>query len=152
VLPLLPVVLGSSAAAGQARTRPMFIALGFALSFAAAALLLAAIGVYGILSYAVSSRMRDIGVRLALGASARRVMGAVLREGLSLAGLGATIGLVASFAAARLAQRFLPDAAALDARLIGVVTIIMLAVAIAAALLPARRAGAVGPLEVLRHD
>ena len=136
---------------GAAVSRPRFNAtlLG---SFAGAALLLAAIGVYGMLSYSVSSRMRDIGVRLALGADAGRVMSLVLGEGLRLAALGAVIGLVASFAVARLAQGLLPDAPAWDARLVGVAGVIMLAVSAAAAFVPARRAGAVDPIVVLRND
>ena len=100
---------------GAAVSRPRFNATLLA-SFAGAALLLAAIGVYGMLSYSVSSRMRDIGVRLALGADARRVMRLVLGEGLRLAALGAVIGLAASFAIGRLAQSLLPDAPAWDAR------------------------------------
>ena len=78
---------------GAAVSRPRFNATLLA-SFAGAALLLAAIGVYGMLSYSVSSRMRDIGVRLALGADAGRVMTLVLRQGLRLAAIGAALGFV----------------------------------------------------------
>jgi putative ABC transport system permease protein len=136
---------------GAAVSRPRFNAtlLG---SFAGAALLLAAIGVYGMLSYSVSARMRDIGVRLALGADSGRVVKLVIGEGLRLAALGGAIGLGASFALARLAGRLLPDAPAWDARLIGVAAIIMLAVSAAAAFIPARRASAVDPMVVLRND
>jgi predicted permease len=132
-------------------SRPRFNATLLA-SFAGAALLLAAIGVYGMLSYTVSSRMRDIGIRLALGADAGRVMSLVVGEGLRLAALGAMIGLVASFAVARVARGVLPDAPAWNARLIVVAGIIMLAVSAAAAVVPARRAGAVDPIVVLRNE
>jgi ABC-type antimicrobial peptide transport system permease subunit len=108
--------------------------------------------VYGMLSYSVSSRMRELGVRLALGADSRRVMRLVLGEGLRLGGLGAMIGLVGSFALSRLAQSLLPDAPRWDAALIGIAGVIMLAVTIAAAFVPARRAGAVDPIVVLRND
>lgn len=131
--------------------RPRFNATLLA-SFAGAALLLAAIGVYGTLSYSVASRMRDIGVRLALGAGATRVMGLVLGEGLRLTVIGAAIGLAASFVAARLAQGLLPDAPAWDVRVIGAAGVIMLIVSAAAAFVPARRAGMVDPIVVLRND
>jgi putative ABC transport system permease protein len=136
---------------GAAVSRPRFNATLLA-SFAGAALLLAAIGVYGMLSYSVSSRMHDIGVRLALGANAGRVMRLILGEGLRLAALGAVIGLVASIGIARLARGVLPDATAWDLRLIGVAGLIMLAVAAAAAFVPARRASSLDPIVVLRND
>ena len=134
---------------GAAVARPRFNAalLG---ACAGAALLLAAIGVYGVLSYSVSSRMREIGVRLALGADASRVMGLVLGEGLRLAAIGAAIGIVASVAVARMMQGVLVDAAAWDPRLLGAAGVIMLAVAAVAAFIPARRAGAIDPIVVLR--
>jgi putative ABC transport system permease protein len=130
--------------------RPRFNAVLLA-SFAGAALLLAAIGVYGVLSYSVSSRMRDIGVRLALGADAGRVMRLVLGVGLRLTAIGAAVGFTASFALARLAHSVLSDVAAWNVRLAGVAGIIMLAVA-AAAYVPARRAAAIDPIVVLRNE
>ncbi len=136
---------------GAAVSRPRFNATILGL-FAGAAMLLAAIGVYGMLSYSVSSRMRDIGVRLALGADSGRVLRLVIGEGLRLAAIGGTIGLGASFAFARVAQRLLPDAPAWDARLVAVAGIIMLTVSAAAAFVPARRASAVDPMVVLRND
>jgi predicted permease len=136
---------------GAAVSRPRFNAT-LLCSFAGAAMLLAAIGVYGMLSYSVSARMRDIGVRLALGADSGRVVKLVIGEGLRLAALGGAIGLGASFALARLAQRLLPDAPAWDARFVGVAGVIMLAMSAVAAFVPARRAGAVDPMVVLRND
>jgi predicted permease len=136
---------------GAAVARPRFNATLLA-SFAGAALLLAAIGVYGMLSYSVSARVHDIGVRLALGADARRVMALVLRDGLRLAAVGVAIGIFASVALARIGQNLLPGISVWDARLAGAAGVIMLAVAAAAALVPARRAAAVDPMVVLRNE
>ena len=136
---------------GAAVARPRFNAtlLG---AFAGAALLLAAIGVYGVLSYSVSSRMREMGLRLALGADAGRLIGLVLGEGLRLAAIGAVIGIGASIVAARVLKGVLVDAATWDSRLLGAAGAIMLAVAAVAAFVPARRAGAVDPIVVLRDS
>jgi putative ABC transport system permease protein len=136
---------------GAAVSRPRFNAT-LLTAFAGAALLLAAIGVYGVLSYSVSSRMREIGVRLALGADAARVMGLVLGDGLRLVAVGTAIGIVASIAVARLARSVLVDASAWDPRLLGVAAIIMLAVAAIAAFIPARRASTIDPIVVLREQ
>ena len=136
---------------GAAIARPRFNAtlLG---AFAGAALLLAAIGVYGVLSYSVSSRMREMGVRLALGADASRVTRLILGEGLRLAGIGAGIGIVGSVALAQLSKGLLVDALPWDPALPGAAGLIMIAVAALAAFIPARRAGAIDPIVVLRND
>ncbi|HMB78447.1 MAG TPA: ABC transporter permease, partial [Vicinamibacterales bacterium] len=131
--------------------RPRFNAT-LLTAFAGAALLLAAIGVYGVLSYSVSSRMREIGVRIALGAGVARVMRLVLGEGLRLAAAGAAIGIAASIAMAQLARGLLADVTAWDPRLSGVAGVVMIAVAAAAAFVPARRASAVDPIAALRTD
>ena len=102
--------------------------------------------------YSVSSRMREIGVRLALGADASRIVRLVLGEGLRLAVLGAAIGVAVSWAAARLLQGVLVDAAAWDPRLLGVAGIVMIVVAAIAAFFPARRASTIDPIVVLRND
>jgi putative ABC transport system permease protein len=134
-----------------AMARPRFNAAIVAL-FAGAALLLAAIGVYGVLSYSVSSRMREMGVRLALGADAARVMAHVVGEGLRLAAIGAAAGCVAALAFARLLQGLLAGVAASDPRILTGGAAIMLIVAAIAAFLPARRAAAVDPVVVLRDS
>jgi predicted permease len=131
--------------------RPRFNATLLA-AFAGAALLLAAIGVYGVLSYSVSSRMREIGVRLAVGADAARITRLILAQGLRLASIGAVIGVAASIAAARLAQGLVVDATAWDPRLLAGAGAVMLAVAALAAFIPARRAAAIDPIVVLRND
>ena len=96
--------------------------------------------------------MREIGVRLALGADASRVVGLVVGQGLRLAVAGAAIGLAASVAVARLMQGLILDAAAWDARLLGIAAAIMLATAALAAFVPARRASEVDPMVVLRME
>ena len=137
---------------GAAIARPRFNAtlLG---AFAGAALLLAAIGVYGVLSYSVSSRMREIGVRLALGADASRVMRLVLGEGLRLAAIGAAIGVAASGRARPAARRACSSTPRHGIRACSrVAGIVMIAVAALAAFVPARRASAIDPIVVLRND
>ena len=136
----------------QRRRREAAVQCGLLAAFAGAALLLAAIGVYGVLSYSVSSRTHEIGVRLALGADASRVVGLVVGQGLRLAVAGAAIGLAASVAVARLMQGLILDAAAWDARLLGIAAAIMLATAALAAFVPARRASEVDPMVVLRME
>src|SRR6185295_18280632 len=121
-------------------------------AFAGAALLLAAIGVYGVLSYSVSSRLREIGVRLALGADARRVVMLVLGEGLRLAAIGAVIGLAASLAASLFLQGLVVGVSTSDPRILAAVVVVMTLVAGIASFLPARRASAVDPIVVLRQE
>jgi putative ABC transport system permease protein len=136
---------------GTAMARPRFNAT-LVGAFACAALLLAAIGVYGVLSYSVSSRLREIGVRVALGADARRVTGLVLGEGMRLAGIGSAIGVAAALALTRLMQGLLVGVVASNPRILAGGAIVMLVVAAVAAWLPARRASAVDPIVVLRES
>ena len=130
-------------------SRPRFNATLVA-AFGVAALLLAALGVYGVLSYSVSARMREIGVRLALGAGAGGVMRLVVGEGLKLAAIGAAAGTLFALAGARLIQGLLVGAAPSSLRVLIGCALIMFATAAAAAWLPARRAAAVDPISVLR--
>jgi len=132
-------------------SRPRFNTALFA-AFAGAALLLAAIGVYGVMAYSVSSRLHEIGVRLALGADAARVVRLVLSDGARLAGAGALIGLVAALATTRLMRNLLYNVTPTDPAILGAVVVLMILVALGAALLPARRAGAVDPIVVLRNE
>lgn len=134
--------------------RPRFTAAILSL-FAGMAVLLAAIGVYGVLSYSVSGRLREIGVRLALGADARRVAGRVVADAIRPAAIGAGAGLAGALAGVRLLQRidlFGQGASAADVRLTGGVIVILMLIAGAAALIPARRAARVDPIVVLRHE
>jgi len=132
-------------------SRPRFNA-ALVAAFALAALLLAAIGVYGVLSCSVSARMREIGVRLALGAGARGVTRLVVGEGLRLAAIGAAAGMAGAFAGARLLHGLLVGAAPSSLRIVAGGAAVMLASAAAAAWLPARRAASVDPVVVLRDQ
>jgi len=154
--PSLPIydVLSLDDRIDNAVARPRFTAMLVSL-FAGMALLLAAIGVYGVLSYSVSTRQREIGVRLALGADQRRMALRVFADAVRPAAFGALVGLIASPAAVRLLRRidlFSQGASAADPRLIGGVIVVLLIVAGAAALLPARRASRIDPIVVLRHE
>jgi predicted permease len=132
-------------------SRPRFNA-GVVSLFAAAALLLAAIGVYGMLSYSVSSRMRELGVRLALGASRARVTRLVVGDGLRLTAIGGAIGAAGAIAAARALRGWLTGVGDLDPWMTAGAAIVLFAAAFLAAFIPARRAGAVDPLTVLRQE
>jgi ABC-type antimicrobial peptide transport system permease subunit len=149
-LPIYDVLTLDDRIAG-ALARPRFNA-ALVAGFAAAALLVAALGVYGMLSFSVSSRRREIGVRVALGAAPRRIVRFVLAEGLRLALVGAAIGVAVALAAARLTRSLVVDVNPTDPGMLAAVTLLMVAVACVAALLPARRASAVDPIVVLRED
>jgi len=120
--------------------------------FAAVALTLCAIGIYGVVAYAVTERTHEIGVRLALGATARDVVAMVVGQGLALAVAGAAIGLVAAVALTRLMSSLLYGVTATDPLTFGAVALLLLVVAAGAAWLPARRATSVDPLIALRSE
>ena len=123
------------------------------LSLAAAvALLLAAVGVYGVLSHAVMQRTREIGVRIALGAESSTVIGMVLWQGLMMSTIGVTSGLIAAFWLTRLMSGLLVDVGPLDVATYAVVSACLMAVALAASYLPARRASRVDPIAALRAE
>jgi ABC-type antimicrobial peptide transport system permease subunit len=117
-----------------------------------AGLLLAAIGLYGLVSYGVALRLREIGVRLALGASRGDVVRMVLGQGLRLTAAGAALGLLASALATRLVESYLLDVSAMDPVAFSGGAVILLVVASLAAVVPARRAGSADPLIVLRTE
>ena len=108
--------------------------------FGLVALILAVLGLYGVLSHSVAERSREIGIRIALGARAQSVLAAVLKEGLLLAGLGIVLGLVGSLLGARLLESLLYGVSSFDQWTLGMVAGVLLSVAVGSAALPAVRA------------
>ena len=120
--------------------------------FGACALLLAAIGIYGLMAYSVEQRTQEIGIRLALGAQASQVKNMVVRQGMVLAMVGVVLGLGASFWLAKLITTFLFGVSARDPLVFGGIPVLLSAVALLAVWLPARRASKVDPLVALRYE
>ena len=120
--------------------------------FGASALLLAAIGIYGLMAYSVEQRRQEIGIRLALGAQASQVKNMVVLQGMRLVVVGVVVGLAASFALSRLITAFLFGVTARDPLVFGAVPVVLAAVALFAVWLPARRASRVDPLIALRVE
>ncbi len=121
-------------------------------TFAAAALGLAAVGVFGMLSYMVSTRRREIGVRMAIGADPRRIVRLVVSSGLAHAVIGSALGLAAALIGTRALTSVLYDVSPGDPFTMGLATLALLVVALFACWLPARRAAAIDPLEAIRHE
>jgi predicted permease len=121
-------------------------------SFAALALLLASVGMYGVISYFVAQRTREIGVRVALGAQGRDVFGMVLGQGARLAAIGIALGLLAALAAARMMVSFLYGVQPIDPLTFAALPFLLLCIALLACYLPARRAMRVDPMVALHHE
>ena len=120
--------------------------------FAALALVLAAIGIYGVMSNAVTQRTPEIGIRLALGASTLDVLKLIIRNGLTLVIIGVVIGLGGALALTRLMTTLLFGVTPTDGLTIGVVSAVLIVVALLACFIPARRATKVDPLVALRYE
>ncbi|MEZ5417766.1 MAG: FtsX-like permease family protein [Vicinamibacterales bacterium] len=120
--------------------------------FGLAALFLATVGLYGVMAFSVSKRTAEIGVRMALGASAQSVLGLVLRQGAWQVGTGVLLGLGLAVALARAMQLFFFDVRPDDARAYAIVAALLLVTGLAAALVPARRAARVDPSTALRSS
>jgi predicted permease len=120
--------------------------------FGLLALLLSAIGIYGVMAYSVAQRTREIGIRMALGAQKRNVVSLVVRQGMVLVGSGIVLGLVAAFAVTRLIVSLLFGVTAADPVTFGVTSLLLIGVAVLASYLPARKATKVNPLIALRYE
>jgi ABC-type antimicrobial peptide transport system permease subunit len=136
-----------SNAAAQPRFRTVLLG-----SIAGLALVMAVVGLYGVVAYSVSQRTREIGIRIALGAGQDDILGMVLREGLILAGFGILGGVVSAYAATRALSRLLYGVAATDALSFGFAGGSLFIVALVASYVPAHRAMKVEPLVALRVE
>jgi ABC-type antimicrobial peptide transport system permease subunit len=120
--------------------------------FGVAALLLAAMGIYSVTSYAVAQRTQEIGIRMALGAQMTDVLKLVLRNAMTLVLIGAAVGLAGAYAATRVMSSLLFGVTATDVATFVAVPLLLLLVALVASLIPARRATKVDPLVALRYE
>jgi ABC-type antimicrobial peptide transport system permease subunit len=120
--------------------------------FAAVAMILAAIGIYGVIAYGVAQRTKEIGIRMALGAQRSEMLTMVLRQGLILVGAGIAIGFVASLGATRLLRTLLFGVAANDFSIYAGVVLLLGIAAFLASYIPARRAMRVDPMVALRYE
>ena len=121
-------------------------------AFAGLALILAAIGTYGVLAYLVSQGSRELGIRIALGAGPGAIVGLVLRQGMTLAIAGILVGLAGAFGLARLMSSLLFGIQPTDAPTFAAVALLLGAVALVAGLIPARRASRIDPIANLRTE
>ena len=135
----------------ETTTEPRFYLILLSI-FAAVALILSAVGVYGVMSYAVSQRKHEIGVRMALGAKARDVVKLVVGQGLALALVGVAFGLAGSFALTRTLKNMLSTVDATDPTVFSGIALMIIVVALLASLIPARRAVKVNPVVALRQE
>nr|HEV7953920.1 FtsX-like permease family protein [Candidatus Acidoferrales bacterium] len=116
------------------------------------ALLLAAIGIYGVLAYSVARRTGEIAIRMSLGAMPGNILGLILKEGLRPTLIGAAVGLLAAWGLTRFVQKFLYEVKPLDAPTFAIATVVLLSIATLACVIPARRATRVDPMVALRND
>ena len=135
----------------KAVARPRFSTMLLGL-FAATALLLAVVGLYGVVAYGVNQRTREIGIRMALGAQQTNVLALIIRQGMQPAFIGVGLGLVGAFALARLLASQLYEVKPSDPLTFVMVALGLLVIAFAACYVPARRATKIDPMVALRHE
>jgi putative ABC transport system permease protein len=151
--PELPVIeLKTVRAQVEASLSPQWFQTGLTASFAGLALLLAAIGIYGVVSFAVAQRTREIGLRMALGASRGGVLRLVMGQGMKPVLAGIALGITGSFALSRLIGGFLFDVPPTDWVTFLAAPTVLFIVALTANLAPARRAACVDPIMALRYE
>jgi putative ABC transport system permease protein len=136
-------------ARSQSSSRFTLLLLGV---FAATALALAAVGIYGVISYSVTQRTSEIGIRMALGAGRESVLRLVVGDGMALAGVGIVIGLMGAMGASRLLGSLLFGVSASDPLVFALTAIVLAAVALCATAIPALRAARIDPGESLRYQ
>ena len=142
-------VLSEMVSASLAPRRFVVTLLGV---FAGLALLMAVIGLYGVISYSVTQRTQEIGIRMALGAQRSEVLGLVIRQGMQLAGIGAVIGLIVSLAFSRVIQSQLFQVSPFDPLTFAATALVLVGAALLACYVPARRATRVDPIDALRYE
>jgi putative ABC transport system permease protein len=151
--PDLPIIAASRLAD---QTGPVLLQIRLSAAVAAAVgavgLLLAAIGIYGVTAYAVTRRTREIGIRVAMGAQRRDVVSLVLRDGISLVGIGTGLGLVIAAAASQLLVRLLFGVPPWDPVSFGAAAVLFAAIGLAACYVPVRRATRINAVEALRYE
>jgi len=134
------------------RSRRRRFVVRLLLFFAAVALVMAAVGLYGVISYSVAQRTQEIGVRMALGAGRGSVIGLVLRQGTMLAGIGIVLGAAASAGLSRLLASQLFDVSPFDPATFVEMVVVLLLTAFAASFVPAWAASRIDPLRALRYE
>jgi putative ABC transport system permease protein len=120
--------------------------------FASVAFIIAAVGIYGVISYAVSQRTQEIGIRMALGAQAGDVLRMVVWRGTLLALIGVALGLATALALTRVTKNLLFDVSATDPATFALIAMLLVGAAVIASYIPARRATKVDPLQAIRHE
>ncbi|HEY2746166.1 MAG TPA: FtsX-like permease family protein [Polyangia bacterium] len=135
-----------------AQMAPRRTQLAMLLGFAGLAFVLAAIGIYGLLSFAVSYRAQEIGVRMAVGATPASILGMVLKEGLVLAAAGALVGAAVAWAAGRSLEALLVGVSPTDAPTLAAALVLVLLMTLAGSLVPAWRASRLDPARVMRAE